>query len=151
MEYENDHKELNFLGVTIRNNLNLSYDFAVYRKPAITNVQIKPHSNICLNIAMGVFKGFLSRALDICSESYLAQEIEILINVFEENGHSITVLEKVAKEYINNITSVKEKVNIETIKNSKIVKLPWLPKLGPKLRKEFKKFGIKTILTSGVI
>ena len=48
---------------------------------------------------MGVFKGFLSHALHICSESYLAQEIEFLINVFAENGHSITVLEKVAKEY----------------------------------------------------
>ena len=60
IEYENDHKELNFLDVTIRNNLNQSYDFAVYRKPAITNVQIKPHSNIFPNIAMGVLKGFLS-------------------------------------------------------------------------------------------
>ena len=56
---------------------------------------------------MGVFKGFLSRALHICSESYLAQEIEFLINVFAKNGHSITVLEKVAKEYMNNITSIK--------------------------------------------
>ena len=50
---------------------------------------------------------------------------------------------------MNNITSVKEKVNIETIKNSKIVKLPWVPKLGPKLRREFKKFDIETIFTSG--
>ena len=50
---------------------------------------------------------------------------------------------------MNNITSVKEKVNIETITNSKIVKLPWVPKLGSKLRKEFKKYGIKTIFTSG--
>ena len=58
---------------------------------------------------MGVFKGFLSRALHICSENHLAQEIEFLINVFAENGHSITVLEKVTKEYMNNITSVKEK------------------------------------------
>ena len=41
-----------------------------------------------------------------------------------ENGHSIAILEK-------------EKVNIETIKNDKIVKLPWVLKLGPKLRKEF--------------
>ena len=71
---------------------------------------------------MGVFifidyyYSFLSRTLHICSESYLAQEIEFLINVFAENGHSITVLEKVAKEYINSITSVKEKVNIETVK-----------------------------------
>ena len=50
---------------------------------------------------------------------------------------------------MNNIISVKEKVNIETINNSKIVKLPWVLKLGPKLRKEFKEFGIKTIFTSG--
>ena len=138
IEYENDIKELNFLDVTIRNNLNHSYDFAVYCKPAITNVQIKPRSNICRNIAMGVFKGFLSSALHICSENYLAQEIEFLyLNVFVENGHSIAVLEKVTKEYMNNISFVKEKVNIEKIKNDKIVKLPWVPNLGPKLRKEF--------------
>ena len=49
---------------------------------------------------------------------------------------------------MNNITSEKEKVNIETIKNDKTVKLPWVPKLGPRLRKEFLKFGIKTIFTS---
>ena len=104
-EYDNDNKEVNFLDVTIKNNLNHSYDFAVYRKPAITNVKIKPYSNICLDIAMGIFKGLLSRLMHICSESYLAQEF--LINVFAENGHSITVLEKVTKEYMNNITSVK--------------------------------------------
>ena len=52
---------------------------------------------------------------------------------------------------MNNITSVKEKVNIETIKNDKIVKIPWLTKLEPKLREEFKKFGIKTILLRDVI
>ena len=86
---------------------------------------------------MGVFKRFLSRALHIYSENYLAQEIYFLINVFAENGHSSAVLEEVAKKSMNNITSKKEKVNIETIKNDKIVKLPWVPKLGPKLRKEF--------------
>ena len=50
---------------------------------------------------------------------------------------------------MNKITSKKEKVNIETIKNDKIVKLPWVLKLGPKLRKEFKRIGIRTIFTSG--
>ena len=58
---------------------------------------------------MGVLKGFLSRALHICSENYLVQEIDFLINVFAENEHSITNLEKVTKEYMNNITSKKEK------------------------------------------
>ena len=46
---------------------------------------------------MGVLKAFLSRALRICSENYLAQETDFLISVFAENGHSITVLEKVTK------------------------------------------------------
>ena len=55
IDYENDNKELNFLQVKLKNNLNHSYDFAVYRKPAIANVQMKPYSNICPNIAMGVF------------------------------------------------------------------------------------------------
>ena len=40
---------------------------------------------------------------------------------------------------MNNITSVKEKVNIEAIKNDKIVKLTQIPKPGPKLRKKFLK------------
>ena len=38
IEYKNEPKELNFLKVTIKNNLNQSYDFTVYRKPAISNV-----------------------------------------------------------------------------------------------------------------
>ena len=97
IEYENNNKELNFLDATVRNNSNHFYDFAVYCKPAITNVQIKPHSNICPNIAMGVLKGLLSQILHICSEKYLAQEIKFLINVFAENGHIIRVLEKVTK------------------------------------------------------
>ena len=63
------------MDVTIKNNLNQSYDLAVNHKPAITKVQLKLLSKLCPNIAMRVFKGFLSRALPICSENYLAQEI----------------------------------------------------------------------------
>ena len=58
------------------------------------------------------------------------------------------VLQKVSKEYMKNITSVKGKENIETTKNDKIKKLPWVPKLEPKLKKEFQKFYIKIIFTS---
>ena len=68
--------------------LNFGTSFGTLDSFTITNVQIKPHFNICPNMAMGIFKGFLSRALHICSENYLAQEIELLINVFAETGHS---------------------------------------------------------------
>ena len=36
---------------------------------------------------------------------------------------------------MNSITSVKEKENIDTIKNDKIVKLSWVLKLGPTVEK----------------
>ena len=46
IEYENDHKKLEFLDVTMRNNLNHFYDFAESCKLAIINVQIKSRPNI---------------------------------------------------------------------------------------------------------
>ena len=97
MEHENDNKELNFVDVTIRNNLIHSYNFSVYHKLAITNVQIKLPPNISPNIVMGVFKRFLSCGLHICSAKCLVKEIKFLINLFTKNGHSITALEKVSK------------------------------------------------------
>ena len=33
------------------------------------------------------FKGFLSRACKICSERYIDEEIQFLIEVFTENGY----------------------------------------------------------------
>lgn len=54
----------------------------------------------------GTVKGFYHA--HICSEKYLPQEIELLINAFAENADSIKVLQKVNKRYINSVTSVKE-------------------------------------------
>ena len=51
---------------------------------------------------------------------------------------------------MNNIIFVKEGVNIETIKNDKIVKLPQVPKLGPNSRKEYKKIWHKNNFRFGM-
>lgn len=99
-------KKLNFLDIRIANNLKQSYDFAIYRKPAITNVQIKSLANIFPNIIMGVFQEILSQALHICSQKYLGQEIKILINVFAENirySFIITVILQFQKKSSKNI------------------------------------------------
>ena len=82
VEKENDG-ELSFLDINIRNNREGSYKFKVFRKDAITNVQIKPNSSINPNIINGVFKGFLVRATRICSPQFLQDEINFLINVFD--------------------------------------------------------------------
>ena len=55
IEFENENKQLNFLDVTITNTGNNSYDFKIFRKTSITNVQIMPNSNIAPHIAMGMY------------------------------------------------------------------------------------------------
>ena len=97
---------------------------------------------------MGVFKGFLSRAYKICTEKYLQSEIDFLIDIFTENGHNRNAPSNIATEYLRNINKPKRNDQNNTKNTKNIIKLPWVPILGPKLRKEFKKKDIKTVFTS---
>ena len=112
-------------------------------------MQIKPNSNIAPHIAMGVFKGFLSRTYNIWTEKHLQSEIDFLINIFTENGHNRNTLTNIATEYLRNINKPKSNDQNNNKNTKNIIKLPWVPILGPKLRKEFKKKKIKTVFTSG--
>ena len=60
VEDENKEKSLNSLDIKIKSN-NGRYEFHVDRKPALTNVQIKPHSCIPSETITSIFKGFLAR------------------------------------------------------------------------------------------
>ena len=142
IELENNQKQLNFLDITITNKGTDSNDFKTFRKPAITNVQIKSNSNIALNVSVSVF-----RAYKICSERYIDEETQFLIDVFTENGYERKTLEKIAKNYLKVLQN--QPVNNEDTSEdiSKAVKLPWIPIIGPKLRQTFKKKNIKTIFT----
>ena len=91
-EYEN---ELNYLDTTIINTKEGHYNFKLYRKDAITNIQIKPKSCHDERIKLGVFKGYISRAKSICSSEYLDKEIEFIINVFVENGYDKVYLQNI--------------------------------------------------------
>ena len=87
MEVENQEKSLDFLEIRTINSGKGKYEFDVFRKKAITNVQIKPTSSHDPRILQGVFKGFVHQAYRICSENYIEKELELLISVFEENGY----------------------------------------------------------------
>ena len=74
IQYTVEHEEngsLPFLDVNVINNGEGAYEFQVYRKDAITNLMIKPNSSVDPNMYKGVFKGFLARAVRICSAQYL--------------------------------------------------------------------------------
>ncbi|XP_065683466.1 uncharacterized protein LOC136096215 [Hydra vulgaris] len=126
MEIENENNTLNFLDVTIINNKTGTYDFKVYRKDALTNVQVKPNSCHDPKIINGILKGFVHRALYLCFDNNIEQELLFLVDVFVENGYK-----KINLEHIIKTTKEKlhiKKQNIETqhssIASKNIVSLP---------------------------
>ena len=140
-EYEDQQKCLNFLDCSLTNNGKGKYETKVHRKSAITNVQIKPTSNHDDNIKYGVFKGFLHRAKQICSDAYLEEEIKFLVDVFTENGYERKTLER--------IVTLNRQPRNTTPDNRKIVSLPYIPSIGNKLKQVYAKAGLKVVYKSG--
>ena len=121
MEKEDQSRKLNFFDVTIINTVAGKYEFKIHRKIAITNVQIKPHSYVNPALIRGIFKGFVSRAKKLCSEKYLDDELNFLVDMFVENGHDRNHLYSIIRE---NKHQAPKSENTD----SNIVKLPWIPK-----------------------
>ncbi|XP_065658232.1 uncharacterized protein LOC136082738 [Hydra vulgaris] len=145
-EYENAQHQLNFLDICISTNHSFhKYEFSIHRKDAITNVLIKPKSCISPNIAVSIFKGFLARAYKICSEHKIQDEINFLIRIFTENGHSYKQYSDIAKNYKYSTN----KPSSQKIDTKNLVILPWVPKLSLVLRREFRKVGVKTVFRFG--
>ncbi|XP_065675513.1 uncharacterized protein LOC136091734 [Hydra vulgaris] len=65
IEVENKNKIINFLDITVINNTHGKYEFKVYRKDAITNIQIKPHSHHNPKILKEIFNGYIHRAFNM--------------------------------------------------------------------------------------
>ena len=151
MEVETAEKELDFLEIRTINNKKGRYEFDVFRKKAITNVQVKPESSHDPRVLKGIFKGFVHRALRICSEKFLTKEIEFLINVFTENGYQKNYLEKIANDVLNSsrLTSRDAPMAESSNEPKQRITLPWIPKISPKLRSVYKKAGYDVAFKSG--
>ena len=91
IETETEPRKLNLLDVTVIDDKSGRYSFKIRRKDAITNVILKPNSSINPNVHVGVLKGFIVRALRLCSNTFLKEELEFIIEIFVENGHDRTV------------------------------------------------------------
>ncbi|XP_004210295.3 uncharacterized protein LOC101240958 [Hydra vulgaris] len=136
VELENDLKQLNFLDINITNTGSGTYEFQIHRKEAITNVQLKPNSNSNPKIIIGVYKGFLCRTKRICSQKHLQKEIDFLIDIFVENGYDKNILNNITIDYFKNCS---KNTTFQPFDIQPFIKLPWIPIVGPKLRKELRK------------
>ena len=166
IEREDENKSLNFIGLHVVNNLQGKYNFNIHRKDAITNIQIKPQSSHDPKILDGVFKGFVQRALSLCSEQYIASEIEFLVEVFIENGYDSARLRRIAAELqdshdtVSTLTTNAESTQVDAPtpvvaeedadESQQTITLPWIPQVSPKLRKVYKKAGYKVVFKSGM-
>ena len=119
-------------------------------KKPFTNIHIKPTSCIDPNIIKSVFKGFHHRAHSICSEKYIEEEEKFLINKLVENGHNKQLLKNLVIEYNNKKNN---KSNCENVTENRdytnLKKLPLIPNISPKIKREFKKIGKYIAFTSG--
>ena len=150
IETENSTISLQFLDLNITND-NGQYVYKIYRKNAITNVQLKTNSGHDPKILKGIFTGFLHRAYTVCSQQHQQEEIDFLISNFVDNGYERHMLDKITKEYHRKRDSLSTQNDNQPTKNEEnqnIVVLPWVPGLSPKLRKTFRSAGYKTVFKS---
>ena len=154
IERENSDGVLAFLDISIHNNQSGRYELGIHRKEAITNLQIRPESSVNPSIVYGVLKGFLTRAFRICSASTIQDEIEFLVNMFCENGYSRFTLEKIVEDFKTAIATESDEgaddgADRQDEEKIPIVKIPWIPRIGPKLRASFRKHNVKVVFTAG--
>ena len=147
IDYEKENKVLEFLDIKVINNGMGKYEFDIHRKNAITNVQVKPESSHDPGILQGVFKGFVHRAIKICSERYIDSELNFLKHVFVENGYKETDLCKIIEEVKLKFTHDRVDIATATVNEDTLqtISLPWIPGVSPKLRKVYRKAGYKVV------
>ena len=151
IDKEDENKVLQFLDIKVINNGTGKYEFDIYRKDAITNVQVKPESCHDPKILQCIFKGFVHRAISICSEKYINDELNFLINVFIENGYKEDDLRKIIEEVKSKSSQQNNKKSSSEYTNpdkKQTISLPWIPGVSPKLRKVYKKAGYKVVFKS---
>ena len=94
------------------------------------------------------FKGFLARATKICSEKYLREEIEYLADIFCENGQDRKTLLKIINNFEKKTHSTNNNNSNNTDKKHTIA-FPWIPKIGPKIKKGIQNFGFRVVFYTG--
>ena len=152
MECENGNKSLNFLDINITNTISNKYEFNVRRKRAITNIHTRPTPCIDPTTIKSLFEGFLQRAHLISSEKYIKEKEKLLINMFVENGHNKQLLKNLVVECSNKKDNKnKHENNTQNRDYTNLKKLPWIPNISPKIKREYKKIGKYIASTSGKI
>ena len=73
-------------------------------------------------------------------------EIEYLTDKFCKNGYDRNTLQKITNNFEKKTRSINNNNNSST--NKQTTNFPWIPKIGPKIRKEIQKFDVRVAFQS---
>ena len=74
-----------------------------------------------------------------CSDKYIKEEENFLIDMLVENGHGKQLLKNLVVEYNNkNNNKNNHENNTQNRDYINLNKLPWIPNISPKMKSEFK-------------
>ena len=80
--------------------------------------------------------------MQFCSEKSLRAKIQYLTDIFCENGHDRKALQKIINNFEKKTHSTNNNNNNNT-KKKQTITFPWIPKIGPKIKKKIQKFGFR--------
>ena len=79
---------------------------------------------------------------------YVKEEEKFLIYMFVENDQNKQLLKNLVIKYLNEKNDNNHENNTENWDYKNIKKLPWIPNISPKVKREFKKIGKDIAFTS---
>ena len=75
----------------------------------------------------------------------MKEEIEYLTDIFCENGHDKKIINEFEKKTRTTINTT----NNNNTNKKQTITVPWIPKIGPKIKKEIQKFGFRVAFKTG--
>ena len=119
----------------------------IYRKPTFTGLYTRWDSFCPTKHKLNLIRSLTSRAIKICSESKLEEELQNLRVIFRKNGYPTELVERIITQTTTKPPKTKEQS--EASPGSIVfLKLPWIGEISRKFKKEIEETITKASVTT---
>ncbi|KFD66276.1 hypothetical protein M514_21563 [Trichuris suis] len=109
----------------------------VYRKPTHSDKYVEFKSHHPRHVMTGILGGMVDRALAICDQEYLGQELEHLRNTLKKNGYPAHLIDSIIQRKLEGNTRVKRPAS-----RLRLI-LPYYAELGEKIKRLGNRLGFQ--------
>lgn len=119
----------------------------IYRKPTFTGLYTRWDSFCPTKHKLNLIRSLTSRAIKICSESKLEEELQNLRVIFRKNGYPTELVERIMTQTTTKPPKTKEQ-NEASPGSIVFLKLPWIGEISRKFKKEIEETITKASVTT---